>query len=138
MAITINAINSTDGQNIVASTGEIIPQVEATNVSTQRYLPRKIEHTLMNGNFITYTPNEKITLTLELAYITKAQYKYIMNNLSNRFKIISEVDDTHPFYDDGVTYLYSGDTLDFNYSNQFKGAGFSGTLTFLETYETTT
>ena len=138
MAITINAIDNTTGATIIAGNNETIPQVEATNISTQRYLPRKVEHTLMNGNFVTYTPNEKITLTLELAYITKGQYKYIMSNLSNRFKIVSEVDDTHPFYDDGVTYLYSGDTLDFNYSNQFKGAGFSGTLTFLETYETTT
>ncbi len=128
MAITLQAIDSS-GTNIDSA-----PILEAVGISTQRTLPRKVEHNLMNGNFITFTPNEKKTLILDLAYINKTQYEYIMTNISNRFKIKSEVDDTHPFYDDTDVYLYSGDTLDFSYSNQFKGAGFSGTLTFLQTY----
>jgi hypothetical protein len=57
-----------------------------------------------------------------------------MDNASNRFKIISEESsDLHPI--SGTKYyLYSGDVLDFSYSNQFKGAGFTGTLNFIETY----
>ena len=55
--------------------------------------------------------------------------------MSKKFKIISEESTNHPIgHTTGITYLYSGDTLDFTYSNQFKGAGFSGTLTFIETY----
>ena len=52
---------------------------------------------------------------------------------------ISEDSNNHPISTEKY-YLYSGDILDFSYSNQFKGSGFTGTLNFIETYysETTT
>ena len=129
MAITIQPIN--DSRVDIANS----PSVDATSISTQRYFPRKVEHTLMSGNITTYTPHHKTQLTIELQYLSKSDYEYIMNNISNRFKIISEESTNHPIgHTTGITYLYSGDTLDFTYSNQFKGAGFSGTLTFIETY----
>ena len=129
MAITIQPINDS-GVDIANA-----PSVDATSISTQRYYPRKVEHTLMSGNITTYTPHHKTQLTIELQYLSKSDYEYIMNNISNRFKIISEESTNHPIgHTTGITYLYSGDTLDFTYSNQFKGAGFSGTLTFIETY----
>ncbi len=129
MAITIQPINDS-GVDIANA-----PSVDATSISTQRYFPRKVEHTLMSGNITTYTPHHKTQLTIELQYLSKSDYEYIMNNISNRFKIISEESTNHPIgHTTGITYLYSGDTLDFTYSNQFKGAGFSGTLTFIETY----
>ena len=37
--------------------------IDAVNISTQKYFPKKTEHTLLNGNFITYTPNIKHVLT---------------------------------------------------------------------------
>ena len=129
MAITIQPINDS-GVDIANA-----PSVDGTSISTQRYFPRKVEHTLMSGNITTYTPHHKTQLTIELQYLSKSDYEYIMNNISNRFKIISEESTNHPIgHTTGITYLYSGDTLDFTYSNQFKGAGFSGTLTFIETY----
>ena len=129
MAITIQPINDS-GVDIANA-----PSVDATSISTQRYFPRKVEHTLMSGNITTYTPHHKTQLTIELQYLSKSDYEYIMNNISNRFKIISEESTNHPIgHTTGITYLYSGDTLDFSYSNQFKGAGFTGTLTFIETY----
>ena len=129
MAITIQPINDS-GVDIANA-----PSVDATSISTQRYFPRKVEHTLMSGNMTTYTPHHKTQLTIELQHLSKSDYEYIMNNISNRFKIISEESANHPIgHTTGITYLYSGDTLDFTYSNQFKGAGFSGTLTFIETY----
>ena len=129
MAITIQPINDS-GVDIANA-----PSVDATSISTQRYFPRKVEHTLMSGNITTYTPHHKTQLTIELQYLSMSDYEYIMNNISNRFKIISEESTNHPIgHTTGITYLYSGDTLDFTYSNQFKGAGFSGTLTFIETY----
>ena len=129
MAITIQPINDS-GVDIANA-----PSVDATSISTQRYFPRKVEHTLMSGNITTYTPHHKTQLTIELQYLSKSDYEYIMNNIRNRFKIISEESTNHPIgHTTGITYLYSGDTLDFTYSNQFKGAGFSGTLTFIETY----
>ena len=132
MAITLQAIDDA-GADITDA-----PIVDVTSVSTQRYFPRKVEHTLMSGNMITYTPNHKTQLTIELQYLSKDNYGYIMTNISNRWEITSEESsDIHPI-SGGVTYLYSGDTLDFSYSNQFKGAGFTGTLYFIETYPTTT
>ena len=134
MGITLQAIdNASIPQNITTPNG--VPTVDATSVSTQRYFPRKVEHTLMSGNMTTYTPNHKTQLIIELQYLSKDDYEYIMTNISYRFKIISEESTNHPIgHTTGVTYLYSGDTLDFSYSNQFQGAGFSGTLTFIETY----
>ena len=127
MGIEIQAIDD-DGGNLGTA-----PSVDVTSVSTQRYFPRKVEHTLMSGNMITYTPHHKVSLTIDLEYLSKADYEYIMTYISNRFKITSEESENHPI-DGAITYLYSGDTLDFSYSNQFKGAGFTGTLTFIETY----
>ena len=135
MAITLQAIKNSDGTNVDA----YVCDVDVTSVSTQRYFPRKVEHTLMSGNLVTYTPNEKTQLTIDLQFLSKAHYEYIMNNTSNRFKIISEDSNNHPISTEKY-YLYSGDILDFSYSNQFKGSGFTGTLNFIETYysETTT
>tara|TARA_Y100000034_G_C6712927_1_gene315016 strand:+ start:225 stop:611 length:387 start_codon:yes stop_codon:yes gene_type:complete len=127
MGIEIQAIDD-DGEDLGTA-----PSVDVTSVSTQRYFPRKVEHTLMSGNMITYTPHHKVSLTIDLEYLSKADYEYIMTYISNRFKITSEESENHPI-DGAITYLYSGDTLDFSYSNQFKGAGFTGTLTFIETY----
>ena len=130
MGIIIQAINNTNGDPIGSPNS-----VDATSISTQRYFPRKVEHTLMSGNMTTYTPNHITQLIIELQYLSKDDYEYIMTNISYRFKIISEESTNHPIcHTTGVTYLYSGDTLDFSYSNQFQGAGFSGTLTFIETY----
>ena len=84
MAITIQPINDS-GVDIANA-----PSVDATSISTQRYFPRKVEHTLMSGNITTYTPHHKTQLTIELQYLSKSDYEYIMNNISNRFKIISE------------------------------------------------
>ena len=138
MAITLQAItNATPPINIDNTNSGLhefdAPTVDVTSVNTQRYLPRKTEHTLMSGNLVTYTPNSKTQLTIELQYLSRDDYKYIMDNISYRFKITSEESSNHPI-DDEIIYLYSGNTLDFSYSNQFKGAGFTGSLTFIETY----
>ena len=55
-----------------------------------------------------------------------------MEHIAYRFKITSESTSYHPLFDEKI-YLYSGDSLDFTYSNQHRGSGFSGTLTFIET-----
>ena len=106
--------------------------IDAVNISTQKYFPKKTEHTLLSGDFITYTPNVKHILTIEMQHLSKDNYEYIMTYISNRWKIESENGNYHPITGN-KNYMYSGDTLDFNYSNQYKGAGFSGTLTFIET-----
>ena len=79
MGITLQAIdNATPPQNITTPNG--VPTVDATSVSTQRYFPRKVEHTLMSGNMTTYTPNHKTQLIIELQYLSKDDYEYIMTN----------------------------------------------------------
>ena len=72
MAITLQAIDDAGGAIDDA------PIVDVTSVSTQRYFPRKVEHTLMSGNMITYTPNHKTQLTIELQYLSKDNYGYII------------------------------------------------------------
>ena len=65
MGITLQAIdNASIPQNITTPNG--VPTVDATSVSTQRYFPRKVEHTLMSGNMTTYTPNHKTQLIIAL------------------------------------------------------------------------
>lgn len=130
--MVLQALDSS-GNNVSADGG--LPasiDINATNISTQRYFPKKTEHTLLNGNFISFTPNVKHTLTIELQNLSKDKYNYIMTYISNRWKINSEDGQYHPITGN-KNYIYSGDTLDFNYSNQYKGAGFTGTLTFIET-----
>ena len=137
MGITIQAIDNSDGNLTVYDTDGITPltapNVDAVNINTQQYYPRKTEHNLMNGGLVTFTPNVKTRLTLELQFLSRDDYKYIVQSISYRYKIQSESDDNlHPLIGEKI-YLYSGEALDFNYSNQFKGAGFSGSLTFIET-----
>ena len=128
MAITLIPLSSAGAEGTAIT-------FDPTSISTQRYFPRKVEHTLMSGNMVSYTPHHKVMLTIELEYLSKVNYSSIMANIDNRFKIQSEESGIHPI-DTEIVYLYSGDTLDFTYTNQFKGAGFSGTLNFLETYIT--
>ena len=95
MGITLQAItNATPPINIDNTNSGLhefdAPTVDVTSVSTQRYFPRKVEHTLMSGNIATYTPNHKTQLTIELQYLSKVDYEYIMDNISYRFKITSE------------------------------------------------
>ena len=55
MGITLQAIdNQSTPEDILIPNG--VPTVDVTSVSTQRYFPRKVEHTLMSGNIATYTP----------------------------------------------------------------------------------
>ena len=128
-------LQALDSSGIAVDANAPLPaniDIDAINISTQRYFPKKTEHTLLNGDFITYTPNVKHVLTIELQHLSKDNYNYIMTYISNRWKIESEDGNHHPITGD-KNYMYSGDTLDFNYSNQYKGAGFSGTLNFIET-----
>ena len=53
------------------------------SISLQKYFPKKVGHTLMNGGFITFTPNVKHRITMQFSFLTPAQYEIILNNYNN-------------------------------------------------------
>ena len=50
------------------------------SVSVQKYFPKKVGHTLMNGGFVTFTPNTKHRITMQFSFLTATQYEVILNN----------------------------------------------------------
>ncbi len=111
------------------------------SVSVQKYFPKKVGHTLLNGGFVTFTPNVKHRITMQFSFLTPAQYEIILNNYNNLVVI-------QPEYDTDIAHipasfkdtsnpkqfkvLWSDDAIDFTYTDTYKGAGYSGTINWLE------
>ena len=50
------------------------------SVTVQKYFPRKVGHTLLDGGFTTFTPNTKHRITMQFSFLTPAQYEIILTN----------------------------------------------------------
>ena len=84
MGITLQAIdNASTPQNITTPNG--VPTVDVTSVSTQRYFPRKVEHTLMSGNMTTYTPNHKTQLIIAVLVLEAKIVLIILKDVHPHF-----------------------------------------------------
>ena len=117
-------------------------QPSYTNCVVQKYFPKKVSHTLLNGNVATFTPNVKHRITIDFAFITASQYQIILSNFNNLVVIQPEFGTTASFIPTSLQtsssagkfkVLWTDDAVDFTYSDTYKGAGYSGTINFLET-----
>lgn len=121
-----------------ASSG-VLPNYNS--VSIQKYFPKKVGHTLLNGGFVTFTPNTKHRITMQFSFLTASQYEIILQNY-NKLVVIEPESGTTPghipasFKDTSepkqFKVLWSGDGIDFTYTDTYKGAGYSGTINWLE------
>ena len=112
-----------------------------TNCSVQQYFPKKVSHTLLNGNLATFTPNTRHRITIDFAFITAEQYDVILTNFNQLVVIQPEFGTDNSFIPSSLTsgsdpgffkVLWADDGVDFTYSDTYKGAGYSGTVNFLD------
>ena len=62
-----NLSTTVAGADLFASAGN----PSYTNCSVQQYFPKKVSHTLLNGNFATFTPNVRHRITVDFAFISE-------------------------------------------------------------------
>jgi len=112
-----------------------------TNCSVQQYFPKKVSHTLLNGNLATFTPNIRHRITVDFAFITASQYQIILANFNQLVVIQPEFNTSTSFIPTSLQsdsnprkfkVLWADDGVDFTYSDTYKGAGYSGTVNFLD------
>ena len=112
-----------------------------TNCSVQQYFPKKVSHTLLNGNLATFTPNTRHRITVDFAFITASQYQIILTNFNQLVVIQPEFNTTASFIPTSLKQsgstgyfkvLWADDGVDFTYSDTYKGAGYSGSVNFLD------
>jgi hypothetical protein len=115
------------------------------SVSVQRYFPQKVGHTLLNGGFVTFTPNTKHRITMQFNFLTATQYEVILENYNNLVVIQPEFgtskDHLPETFQQGsggnevakeFKVLWVDDAINFTYTDTYKGAGYSGTINWLE------
>lgn len=117
-----------------------------TNCTVQQYFPKKVSHTLLNGNVATFTPNVRHRITIDFAFITASQYQILLNNFNKLVLIQPESGTSANFIPTGLRdisgtlynipklfkVLWMDDGINFTYSDTYKGAGYSGAVNFLD------
>ena len=115
------------------------------SVTVQKYFPRKVGHTLLDGGFTTFTPNTKHRITMQFSFLTPAQYEIILTNFNNLVVIQPEFGTSASHLPDSFQQGSSGsevgkefkvlwvdDSIEFSYTDTYKGAGYSGSINWLE------
>ena len=106
-----------------------------TDISVEEYYPGQQELTLKNGDFVSFTPNKKKRVSLSFAFITATDMDKIISKANNTWKITTtgttELPTSCIFSQ--TNFILQGSNLEYSFADRYVGAGFSGTLTFLET-----
>ena len=106
-----------------------------TDISVEEYYPGQQELTLKNGDFVSFTPNKKKRVSLSFAFITATEMEKIISKANNTWKITTtgttELPTSCIFSQ--TNFILQGSNLEYSFADRYVGAGFSGTLTFLET-----
>ena len=104
--------------------------------NVQSYYPGKQEITLKNGDFVSFSPNEKYQITASFAFITKDEMQLLLKEVNSVFTIntsqaTAELPTKLQF--GNKKFLIQGTNLDYSFADRYLTAGFSGTITFIET-----
>ena len=116
-----------------------------TNCSVQQYFPKKVSHTLLNGNFATFTPNVRHRITVDFAFISADQYQVILSNFNKLVLIQPELGTDTSFIPTDLKQnvygthntgcfkvMWADNGVEFTYSDTYKGAGYSGSVNFFD------
>ncbi len=115
-----------------------------TNCSVQQYFPKKVSHTLLNGNFATFTPNVRHRITVDFAFITADQYQVLLSNFNKLVLIQPELGTDTSFIPSDLKQnsgsastgcfkvMWADNGVEFTYSDTYKGAGYSGSVNFFD------
>ena len=106
-----------------------------TDISVEEYYPGQQELTLKNGDFVSFTPNKKKRVSLSFAFITATDMDKIISKANNTWKITTTGTTELPrsCIFSQTNFILQGSNLEYSFADRYVGAGFSGTLTFLET-----
>ena len=136
-AFNTNIATSSSGNDLFETDPNKQPSY--TNCSVQQYFPKKVSHTLLNGNLATFTPNIRHRITIDFAFITASQYQIILSKFNQLVVIQPESGTDDTFIPSSLRpasgkfkVLWADDGVNFTYSDTYKGAGYSGSVNFLD------
>ena len=104
------------------------------DLQVSEYYPGKEGIILKSGSFVTFVPNKMKRVVLTYDFIETGELDKIIDNVNSIWTIDSNNEGSLPETLQGsVNYVIEGTDIDYTYSDRFLQAGFTGSLTFIET-----
>ena len=105
-----------------------------TSLSILETFPNNKGYNLMNGSFITYTPNRKRRIIVGFEYLPETTLENFITFSKKPVIIVPEGDenDVSPFEGKSYACSWEGNELNFQYSAKYKKAGYNGNIAFRE------
>ena len=106
------------------------------DLQVSEYYPGKEGITLKNGSFVTFVPNKMNRVVLTYDFISTTDLDLIITDVNSVWIIDSSNENSLPSsLKENVKYVIEGTDIDYTYSDRFLQAGFTGSLTFIETVQ---
>ena len=106
------------------------------DLQVSEYYPGKEGITLKNGSFVTFVPNKMNRVVLTYDFIGTSDLDFIIIDVNSVWIIDSEAETSLPdSLQNDKKYVIEGTDIDYTYSDRFLQAGFTGSLTFIETVQ---
>lgn len=119
-----------------SSTGYEFLSTNLIDLQVSEYYPGKEGITLKSGNFVTFVPNKMKRVVLSYDFIETADLDKIISKVNVIWTIDATSETTLPnTLAKNKNYLIEGTDIDYTYSDRFLQAGFTGSLTFIETVQ---
>jgi len=97
--------------------------------------PGKKGYTLYDGTYVSYTPNQKHIVAFSFDFLPESTYDKLIGLVDKEVVISPEpisIPKVSPFEGQSFVCQLQNNNLEFDYTIPVKGAGYKGTLTFLE------
>ena len=132
MALDINIYPTDKGSN----SGYEFLSSNLIELQVSEYYPGKEGITLKNGSFVTFVPNEMKRVVLTYDFIETTELDKIIEDVNSVWTINSSGEGSLPTnLRQSIKYVIEGTDIDYTYSDRFLQAGFTGSLTFIETVQ---
>ena len=105
------------------------------DLQVSEYYPGKEGITLKNGSFVTFVPNEMKRVVLTYDFIATDELDKIIVDVNSIWTIINNESTLPETLKNTKQYVIEGTDIDYTYSDRFLQAGFTGSLTFIETVQ---
>ena len=105
------------------------------DLQVSEYYPGKEGITLKNGSFVTFVPNEMKRVVLTYDFIATDELDKIIVDVNSIWTIKNDEDTLPNTLQNTKQYVIEGTDIDYTYSDRFLQAGFTGSLTFIETVQ---
>ena len=106
------------------------------DLQVSEYYPGKEGITLKNGSFVTFVPNKMNRVVLTYDFINTTDLDFIITDVNSIWTINSDGESSLPTkLQSNKNYVIEGTDIDYTYSDRFLQAGFTGSLTFIETVQ---